>query len=209
MNALIYKDFLNLKPLFKSYIFLLAIFGIIFLPMGNEIAVYILFLLICGMWPVTTIGYDHTADWDKYALTMPVSRKDAVKAKYFLTVILVCAAAAAALAVNVLMLTFHPGETLISGVVDPLTLVLTFGSVGFVISSISLPATYHFGPERATIVLILCTIIPVMVMVMLAGFADSLRINFPLVMGTVLVLALACFFVSYRLSVRIYRKKEF
>lgn len=43
--------------------------------------VYVLFSV---MIPMSAIAYDDKAKWDRYALTMPVSRRDLVISKYLL-----------------------------------------------------------------------------------------------------------------------------
>jgi ABC-type transport system involved in multi-copper enzyme maturation permease subunit len=87
MKGLILKDLFNLKTQFRFYLFFILIFALMSFTgmdmntLGGVIA------LVCAMLPITALGLDEKNNWDKYALTLPVVRKDLVLSKYTLGLI--------------------------------------------------------------------------------------------------------------------------
>ena len=53
MNGLLYKDLLNLSPTMKYLAFMALIFCVVFIPMGNELPVYIILIMFGAMLPTT------------------------------------------------------------------------------------------------------------------------------------------------------------
>ncbi len=88
MKGLILKDLLNLRKqariilLFVGFYFVLGMINQSGDSFGGVVA------LLFAMLAVTAMAYDERAGWDKYALTMPVSRRDLVVSKYLLGVLL-------------------------------------------------------------------------------------------------------------------------
>ena len=78
VKGLILKDIYNIRRNVKMLVLMLVIFGVIFIPQGGGAALIPIYVLLCSMMVVTTISFDDLAKWDKYALTMPVSRNDMV-----------------------------------------------------------------------------------------------------------------------------------
>lgn len=85
MTGLLYKDLCNLK----KYLFQLSaiVLLISFLFLNSSTGVIVLgayVVMISLMVLLNSIAYDDMAQWDKFALTMPLSRKTLVKSKYLL-----------------------------------------------------------------------------------------------------------------------------
>ena len=93
MKGLLLKDIINLKQQGKIYIFIIAIWFAIAITSrdGNFFGgVMTMFTVLV---PISAAAYDDKAKWDRYALTMPISRWDLVLSKYLLA--LICAVTAA------------------------------------------------------------------------------------------------------------------
>ena len=43
-----------------------------------------------GLADLSTFSYDHSCNWNRFALTMPVTRKDVVRSKFLLQLLIVC-----------------------------------------------------------------------------------------------------------------------
>lgn len=43
-------------------------------------------MVMCAILPTTFMSYDEKAKWDKYALSMPLSRDDMVISKYIISI---------------------------------------------------------------------------------------------------------------------------
>ena len=82
MKALIYKDLLAVWKYCRMYIFMCAVFLIssVFVEEYSFLQIYP--LIFMGMLVNTLIAYDERDKWDRQVLTMPVTRKQYVSAKY-------------------------------------------------------------------------------------------------------------------------------
>ena len=164
--------------------------------MGGMLAV------LSGMFPLTACSYDEKAGWDKYALTMPVSRKQMVLSKYVLGLAVLFAGLLVSVIVNIVMKT-------------EMTAILmahcAFLAVGLFEISLLVPITFKLGTEKARIAIILCYLIPAFAVMILEDLPlpvlDEATIK--LLMYSLPVAALCLCVVSAFVSMRIYANKEF
>lgn len=82
MKSLIIKDVYNILHNMKSLFLMLFVFLFLILPKGGAAAYAITCCILCAMMIVTTFSFDENAKWEKYAMVMPVSRKDLVLSKF-------------------------------------------------------------------------------------------------------------------------------
>ena len=92
MTGLILKDLLNLKKQGKVYLILIIFYFAIGLVNENSSMFASMMTMVAVLIPITAMAYDERCKWDRYALTMPVSRKDMVMSKYLLGLIFMTAA---------------------------------------------------------------------------------------------------------------------
>lgn len=146
MKALFIKDIMNLKKIFKSYIFILLIYFFLFsfLSNYNNILSQILFLAIAfsAMVPMTSIAFDEQCNWEKYALSMPISRKDIVYSKYILGFFLLSLVFLFGLIISLFSNNF----------LENLTISFIAFFYGLVIVCINFPFIFKFGVEKARFV---------------------------------------------------------
>ena len=88
MKGLIIKDFLNLKKHSKYYIILMIFYFILGIANEDFIMFGSMIIVFSAILPITAISYDEKNNWDSYALTMPISRKDLIVSRYILGIIL-------------------------------------------------------------------------------------------------------------------------
>ena len=88
MKALIYKDLLAVWKYCRTHIFMCAAFllSAVFAEEYSFLQMYP--LIFMGMLVNTLIAYDERDKWDRQVLTMPVTRKQYVSAKYLTGLIL-------------------------------------------------------------------------------------------------------------------------
>ncbi len=204
MNPLVLKDLLNLRRTLKTILLMLALFGIIFIPMGNAMALYFMLMIFAALFPMTTRAYDDAAKWDRYALTMPLSRNDIVRGKYQLMLILIAAALAVSLILMLAVNAAMPDSA------QPVWLLIIVGSLGIGYGAVMLPALYKFGTEIARYIMIFGMLV---VGVLIVGWFVLFGETAAAASGVWLWImppaaALIMLAVSYQLSVRIYAKKE-
>lgn len=215
MNGLLYKDLLNLTPTLKYLVFMALIFCVVFIPLGNELPVYIILIMFGALLPTTAISFDTAARWDKYAVSLPVTRREIVAARYQLMVGGICVTGIISLIIAVAMMILMPGEGIFLPYFSPLMLMVLFVACGLLLGSIALPLTLKFGVEKMRYIIMVIALTPVVVIFGMSFFADLSGITptdpvlMPVIIGVLLAVTAIFVYVSFRLSVRIYAKKEF
>ena len=217
MKGLIIKDLCVLENQMKTLLLVLAFF--IIFSIINEDATFILFLVpfYMIMILITTFNYDEFNKWDSYCNSLPLSRKEIVKSKY----ILFNATSLIALILGIL------ASFIIPSFIENTTFESLFASIIGVafgiclVISLLIPFYYKFGSSKGRIMLFLCIVI----LALLIGAITSLDIfnnkelmniinslnNLSLGMFTLLLIILTVIImsISYYISVRIYKNKEF
>lgn len=203
MTGLLLKDILNLKQQAKSYLFIVLIWLAIALYIkdsGFFGGVMIMFML---MVPMSAFAYDEKCRWDRFGLTMPVTRFQMVLAKYLLTGLIGAAVFVVSAAVSVFM-TGKPGESLGTS--------LALFCVGTVMASIVMPLIFKFGVEKGRILTILAILLPVGIVLILTQYAPDIAGAVGLYAGISIIflaaLTVLAVSVSIFISVKIYERKE-
>lgn len=202
MKGLILKDFYTMRQQLKIYLVIMAFW--LFLAFQDNNASFFggLTSFFAVMIPISAIAYDEQANWDKYALTMPVSRAQMVLSKYVLTFIciLICS-----------ILTLATSIMISKNVTESIMTTIIFMSIGLIFASIIFPAVFKLGVEKGRMVLIGIAVLPTILLTMISklnfiepdeAFVERALCFAPA--AAVVILAL-----SILLSVHIYKKKEF
>src|SRR5690554_4291410 len=88
MIGLIKKDLLNIYKSIKLIGVLVIFYGFIAFIGNNTQDFSAIFIFIFAMLMLSTYSYDELAQWDRYALTMPLSRDNIVQAKYIMMILI-------------------------------------------------------------------------------------------------------------------------
>ncbi|AZV58274.1 ABC-2 transporter permease [Clostridium sp. AWRP] len=216
MNGLILKDLYNLKNGGRSLLIAIVVFSLIYFLQGDNynIEVWNIFIILFGsILIVNTMSYDNTAKWDKYALTMPVTRRDVVLSKYMVSIIVIFIGVVLATA-----LSFAQGISKHN--LDVIKIFTVNGAAlagGFFFMSVTLPVIYKFGVEKSRIVIFLVFLGSGSVAIGSSKF-DKLRFSSLTVQyihiilqhlpGIVLLIAILVMLISYSISLRIYSNKD-
>lgn len=145
MKGLLIKDLLNLR---KQSIIILALFVfymIMAMGSGNVMMFGFVVTLMTVMLTITSMAFDERSNWDKYALTMPISRKDIVLSKYLLGGIL----AGLAFVINIIFMTVARSGM---GAETALTALGMMG-ISIFFLSVMMPLFYKFGVERGRLIM--------------------------------------------------------
>ncbi|OAA84861.1 ABC-2 transporter permease [Clostridium ljungdahlii] len=151
MRGLILKDLYNLKKTSKFLIIWIVGFGVLFFQQNNMAFLDGFVVILASMLVTNTITYDNMVKWDKYALTMPVTRRDVVLSKYLVSTILSLIGAGIAVALCFAQGIYKHNLDMVE-IFEATGLVL---AVGFLFISIVLPVIYKFGVEKSRIVIFL------------------------------------------------------
>ena len=214
MKSLILKDLYNIGHNMKSMVLSFVIMAVAFIPTSNLAGFIVMCAVVCSMWISTTFAFDDYSKWTRYALIMPVSRKDLVVGKFIVLAIFCAGGNLFGLAVSSIaalaMGHITPGLT---GIAELLLGSMAALAISLMIGGMSIPLMFKFGAEKARMLLVVSMLIPVAVgfgIYRLFGlyFGDlSDQLVIILVCGSP-ILALTWCYVMYQISYRIFSKKE-
>ncbi len=217
MIGLIKKDLLNIYKSIKLIGVLVIFYGFIAFIGNNPQDFSAIFIFIFAMLMLSTYSYDELAQWDRYALTMPLSRDNIVQAKYIMMILI---ALMGFLVSNISLLVLNritKADYIFQGIE-----ISAAGSVIIIVFySIIIPIITKLGVTKARIYFFAIY----MVLFMSGSFVfkrikdknyippKELLDLFELLIKNIYViiplLVLLILIISYMISIKIYRKKEF
>lgn len=206
MKGLLLKDLLALKRQGKVLLILIVFYIVYSLMMKNVSMLGAMIILVCVMMPITTLAYDEQCKWDKYALSMPISRKTLVLGKYLFGILLDLAglAVVALLSIGVVL---YSHETSIPEAL--LTAAATAG-IGIIFLSATMPILFKFGVEKGRMLMLVVIILPALLIMLLSRLGmlipDLETLKLLAFASPVLIVLLLL--ASIKLSISIYNKKE-
>lgn len=204
MSGLVYKDLINLKQQWRSYLLILVFWGGLSVMQKNPYFFGGMFAVYLSIVMLTACGYDEQSGWDKYALTMPLSRSRIVLSKYMLGLLM------DVLGFVTTAIFFAAARTLFQEMIIGQCI---FQTISLCMLAILLPITFKFGVEKARTSIAVVMLAPVLIgyLTVQSGvwhpefdFEQLVRMAY---FGPVAGLCLLA--GSAALSVRIYRGKEF
>lgn len=215
MTGLIVKDFLIMRKSIKTYIlFLLFYFVMAAVGIFPISFITAMVQIIIMMLPLSAFSYDELSKWDRYAFSLPLSRRAVAGARYLFALLLSFFSALFGLLVClVLSLFFHAPDLM----ENCLTVMVSL-ALGLLYCDILLPLTYKLGPERARPYFYLVIFLPIILLFgafklgLLGGLAFLLKLPDATVITFLFLLPLLPLMgmgVSYLISCRILKHKEF
>ena len=206
MKGLLIKDFLNLRKYGRSVILILAFYVLYGLMLDNANFIIGMIVLLFSMMAITSFSYDDLAKWDKYALSLPVTRKEMVLSKYILATILSVVGALLALLATI-------GVSLINTPVsinEQLLITYALFATSIIFISILLPLIYKFGVEKSRIMMILVFAVPTAMVFVLSSIGFQLPTESQLMMLLYAspIILIALYSISYFISYSVYKKKD-
>lgn len=209
MIGLMLKDLFVMRKYARSLLLIVA-FYIVFAFTTDMSPAFIngMIILMCAMTAVSSFSYDDLAKWDRYALTMPVTRNQVVLSKYGLGIGLGFAGCVLSLACNGVLAALHRN---VGTFTEQLLVCYVLFAVACLYISIVIPAIYKFGVEKSRIIMIAAFAVPTIGAFLLkqAGVqmpsADTLMTLLQ-ISPVVLILLV---FLSFLLSGHIYSRTEF
>ncbi|RGR66134.1 ABC-2 transporter permease [Roseburia inulinivorans] len=217
MKGLIRNNFYSMEDSLKltSAINIMMAIGVSVLGIFNSFArswIAIVILLQMGSYAVqvaSTLQKDVSSQWNKFEITMPVRRKDVVKAKY------ICFILNGVLGIAAALLTVIISQLLQIDInVEKVFLGITFGIViTFALPALMYPLLLIFGVDKTEMVLsisvILISILFVGSSVIFNYIMPDLSVYSNLVFRcSIIVISIILFIISYMFSVISYKKKN-
>ncbi len=209
MLGLIKKDLLIIKSNLKMLIVMLFVFFVMILQGQFSISFIPPFIVV--MLFMSTFSYDEYNKWDAYAITLPNGRKNIVKSKYISSLILTLLSIIATILLNCLAGVFINNLKLDKFISD----LVGSGFAVIVIQALMYPFIFKYGIEKGRLALFILIFAVVGVVEL---FSRVIEVNIPasiillfnnfwfLIIPAVLIIMLL---ISYKISEKIYLKKEF
>ncbi len=219
IKGLIIKDLKTIQSYKGTIIFMLFIF------VGNGclndgVTVFLsAFIPLCfGMLAISSFSYDNLAKADKYILTLPIHKKEIVKARYSYILLFTIVGALLGFIITILVEWLKSGDIVTTEVVqNTITMVVGGLCVIMFLQAFQIPIMYKFGAEKGRII----QMIIIVAFMLSISFITTILMKFwgitlesliamlkdySIVMIGIVVLLL--YEISYLLSCKIYEKKE-
>ena len=209
MLGLVKKDLLMVKGNIRQVILFLVVFLILAFQENNIIVIVPVFVSMIVF--ITTFSYDEYNKWDAYAISLPVSRKNIVKAKYVASIILWAIALLVTVVITGIMGLFEQNINYFE--MFGMILGCVFSIV--LLEAIMFPLIFKFGVEKGRIGLfvgvfaiagLLGFIFTGIDLENATGFIEIFNKYYYILIPLVAVILLV---ISYFVSKKIYLKKEF
>ena len=222
IKGLLKKDLYNLASYKTTLIIVVLFCGIAII--GTD-AIYwgsVVIGIIVGMISLSTFSYDEMSKSNKYILTLPVTRKEIVLEKYVLAIGATILGGILGFIVTLLVgnvMNYLRPDNFIDINIETLLATSVGGMFGIsLIQSIQIPSIFKWGAEKGRIQMFIVLFVLVIIGA-IAGFLlkqaglsvdieklENILNNF----GLVALVLLSClmYFISYKISYKIYKNKE-
>lgn len=207
MKGLLYKDLILLLRDARTMLFIALVFLIVGSVSDNHFfTIFSIFYI--AILPITTMGIDETTHWDRYAITMPVVRRDLVASRYIWGLLAMVLAVAFCLIIKVLT-SLVIGNSVLFG--ENVFILVSAACVSVIYLAVNLPVLFKLGVARGRLFYILLTGMLFAAIFFWIKFFDAPAItNFiaTIPLWSIPVICLLIYFVSFLCSVKLYSQKE-
>ncbi len=214
MKSLVLKDLYNIGHNAKTMLFILAVLAVAFIPTSGASGYIFISAVLCGMMIVTTFAFDDQSKWTRYAMIMPLSKKDLVAAKFVVLAIFCTIGTLLGLALSAVgMFIAEKGPLDFAAIGELLFLALAAWAVSFIIGGMAILLVLRYGAEKGRVLLLVSFLIPASVcfgvyqLLVLLGVVMTDRLIFGLLCGSPAIAFLWCY-VMYQISCRIFARQE-
>ncbi len=217
MKGLILKDFINLKKNFRIFGILSLLYIFMAYVMKDAGFFSSIVTMLFAILTLSLFSYDDMAKWDIYALTMPVTKDSMVSSKYIMLLLLTLLGTVFSSIISIIMNIALKSDNILVSI--PNSLIGAF--IVIMLYAVVLPFIIKLGVEKARMVFFVVMIIPFVIVSVLQGFIKDGFQEVPKQLVTAFdflsrfsgiilpAIAILVLYISYSISVEIYRKKEF
>lgn len=215
MIGLLKKEYYLMEGQMKSWL-IVAVFCFFYSYFMNaDSFLFMLIILIGIMSTMTVFSLDKACGWDTYAISLPLTRKEIVEARYLFAFLIDIGVSLACCLLMLLRRLMNGGVNIPESLHSLFQILL----VTILMQLLLFPVIYKLGVEKARFVymaVFICLSLGVLGLSQLddnGAVLAGIRINAEKIMQygeiAAVILAAAGLFLSLWLSVRIYEKKEF
>lgn len=209
MKGLLIKDLYSIRQYLKSILLILAFFALFSIGLGDSaILLEGMIVMFFMMMTIYSFSADNLAKWDRYALSLPISRLEIVTSKYILSFFLCLTGTLLSLILVSAVLAIKPLNNF--DFTDHLLATASIFAISIFFSSVLLPLIFKFGVEKSRMFLILIFAIPSASVIVLdkIGLKMPTEGEFLSFFKLIPIIILILLLVSYLVSLKIYTNKE-
>ena len=222
IKGLLKKDLYNLSSYKASLIIIILFCGIAIIGTDAINLAPIIICTIVGMISLATFSYDEMAKSNKYILTLPTNRKEIVKEKFILAIGSTILGGILGLTLTIIVtnvMNYLRPENIINIDYESLFTTTIGGMWGIsLIQAIQIPSIYKWGAEKGRIQMFIL-VFALIVIIAGVGFLimkSGLNIDIEMLKDIInkygliilAVLMIAMYYISYKVSYKIYKNKE-
>ena len=214
MKSLILKDLYNIGHYAKSMLFILLVLAAAFFPTSGFAGYICTCGILSSMMIVTTFSFDDHSKWARYAMIMPISKKDLVSGKFIVLAIFSSAGSLFGLVTGSIGgLIMKNSSFSIAGMGELLFLALAAWIISLVFGSISIPLVFKFGAEKGRVLLLVSFLFPAAICIGIYQFLIALGIALTdrlvsALLGCSPIIALLWCYAMHQISCRIFVKQD-
>lgn len=213
MKGLILKDLLLVKKTLLYMLVIAGLFGGVYTSMDTNyfLAFFSSIMMVSIM--LSCLSYDEFYHWDRYAASLPISRRQTVLAKFLTSYILFFVGTLFAVWIEMAAM-YLKGQPFDIELIAVMSIGPATGLIGM---AIVMPCSYKFGMQRARIAMLVCYGVPSVLLVLvlkmmpdvLERMGESLaHLTLWGLVGIVYGVMAVLQVISFLLSVRILERKE-
>lgn len=217
MRGLILKDIINLKKNIKMFSGLIVLYVAMSTMMDGRSFFNTVLTMIVAILTLSLYSYDELAKWDVYALTMPVRKEEVVQGKYIMMLLLTVIGMIISSVFTLFLYAYQKTGSLF----DDFKTIGASAAIVILFYCIIIPFVTKLGVEKARLIFFVVYMIPFLVTVGLSKLIDNGSLVIPeklleisqfflryayIAIPALLLVALG---ISYLISIRLYRKREF
>ena len=206
MKGLLLKDWYMTLKYCKAFFLIIVVFAVV---SSGPSSGFLLFypVLLASILPSTLLSYDERFKWQRYADTMPYTRKSVVSAKYILMLLAITSTTLLEF-LSMLVKYFIGGGV---SPADSLKTCIFLLCIGVIPAALMLPILFKFGVEKGRLVYfvsigIICGLGSYLTIRMQEG---HLSLTLPANINLILLAAAAVLLaISWLISIKFYQKRE-
>lgn len=204
MKGLLLKDLYMLRKYSASYILILVVFSAVSLFGDGNMFFTIYPVIFAGILPVNLLSYDEKSKWISYGMTFPYSRSQMVSAKYIMSLIILFAAMAYILIVQMLKYFAFDSDMGVFFNILPIMIIC-----GVIPQVLMLPIVFRVGVEKGRLgymimIFVVCAAIPI-----INEMTDVLIYNiYNYIFVGAVVFAVVAYIFSWLISIKFFKNRD-
>lgn len=215
MKSLILKDLYNIYHNMKSLALMLIFFLFILIPTSGLEAYIPFACLICSTIIITTFSFDDMSKWTKYAMIMPISKKEYVLSKYIVSFIFSAFGAVSGFILAIFAGTVTQKINITK--LEDIVVYLAIAGIGLLVTllfdGLCILLLFKCGAEKARMLTLAAYIVPICVFFGVYKLLEFCGVIFTEtvvhgILWSLPVVAIVWNYVTYQISYNIFDKKE-